>query len=99
MENNLPPGRAGRQVARFCLPYLLPYFLQPLYGMADLFIIGQYEGVAAATAVSVGSQIMDMLTVMLVGLAMDSTVTIAQAVGAENRRAFFCPQRAADNLI
>lgn len=67
--------------------------------MADLFIIGQYEGVAATTAVSVGSQIMDMLTVMLVGLAMDSTVTIAQAVGAENRRPFFCPQRAADNLI
>ncbi len=87
METNLTTGSVGRQVARFCLPYLLSYFLQTLYGMAGLFIIGQYEGVAATTAVSVGSQVMHMLTVMLVGLAMGSTVTIAQAVGAENRRA------------
>ena len=41
--------------------------------MADLFIVGQYEGVAATTAVSIGSQVMHMLTVMLVGLAMGTT--------------------------
>ena len=50
--------------------------------MADLFIIGQFDGVASTTAVSVGSQVMHMLTVMLVGLAMGSTVSIGQAVGA-----------------
>ena len=38
--------------------------------MADLFIIGQFEGVASTTAVSMGSQVMHMLTVMIVGLAM-----------------------------
>ncbi len=38
-------------------PYLLSYFLQTLYGMADLFIIGQFEGTASITAVSIGSQI------------------------------------------
>ena len=53
--------------------------------MADLFIVGQYEGVAATTAVSIGSQVMHMLTVMLVGLAMGTTVSIARAVGAGNR--------------
>ena len=37
---------------------------------------------AATTAVSIGSQVMHMLTVMLVGLAMGTSVTIAQAVGA-----------------
>ncbi len=40
--------------------------MQTLYGMADLFIIGQFEGVASTTAVSIGSQIMHMLTVSLV---------------------------------
>ena len=54
--------------------------------MADLFIIGQFEGVASTTAVSVGSQVMHMLTVMLVGLAMGTTVSIGQAVGAGDRR-------------
>ena len=60
----------------FSLPYLLSYFLQTLYGMADLFIIGQFEGVASTTAVSIGSQVMHMLTVMIVGLAMGTTVSI-----------------------
>ncbi len=54
--------------------------------MADLFIIGQYDGVASTTAVSIGSQIMHMITVMIVGLAMGTTVSIAQAVGANNKK-------------
>ena len=52
--------------------------------MADLFIIGQYEGVASTTAVSIGSQVMHMITVIIVGLAMGSTVSIGQAVGGGN---------------
>lgn len=68
------------------MPYLLSYFLQTLYGMADLFIIGQFGGVANTTAVSVGSQLMHMLTVMIVGLAMGTTVSIGQAVGGKNRK-------------
>lgn len=51
--------------------------------MADLFIIGQFDGTAATTAVSLGSQVMHMLTVILVGLAMGTTVSIGQAVGAQ----------------
>ena len=88
MEKNLTSGSVLKNIAYFSLPYLLSYFLQTLYGMADLFIIGQFEGVAGTTAVSVGSQVMHMLTVMIVGLAMGTTVSIAQAVGAgEKKRA------------
>lgn len=65
------------------MPYLVSYFLQTLYGMADLFIIGQFNGVESTTAISIGSQVMHMLTVMIVGLAMGSTVIIGQAVGAK----------------
>ena len=86
MERNLTTGSVYKNMLRFCLPYLLSYFLQTLYGMADLFIIGQYGAVAETTAVAIGSQVMHMLTVMLVGLAMGATVSIGQAVGAGNRR-------------
>ena len=85
MERNLTQGSVFRNILAFSLPYLLSYFLQTLYGMADLFIIGQFEGVASTTAVSVGSQVMHMLTVMIVGLAMGSTVSIARAVGGKDR--------------
>ena len=86
MERNLTTGSIPRSVLAFSLPYLLSYFLQTLYGMADLFIIGQFEGKASTTAVAVGSQVMHMLTVMIVGLAMGTTVSIGQAVGSGDRK-------------
>lgn len=86
MEKNLTTGSVLRNVLYFSLPYLLSYFLQTLYGMADLFIIGQFEGAASTTAVSVGSQVMHMITVMIVGLAMGSTVSIGRSIGAGERK-------------
>ena len=82
MEKNLTTGSVFKTIVSFSLPFLLSYFLQTLYGMADLFIIGQFYGVDSTTAVSIGSQVMHMLTVMIVGLAMGSTVLIGRAVGA-----------------
>ena len=89
MEKNLTSGSVLRNIISFSLPYLLSYFMQTLYGMADLFIIGQFNGVDSITAVSTGSQVMHMITVMIVGLAMGATVTIASATGAKR------PDRAA----
>ena len=47
MERNLTEGSVFKNIIYFSLPYLLSYFLQTLYGMADLFIIGQFEGVSS----------------------------------------------------
>ena len=84
MERNLTTGSVFKNLILFSLPYLLSYFWQTLYGMADLFIIGQYDGVASTTAVSIGSQIMHMITVIIVGLAMGTTVSVGHAIGARN---------------
>lgn len=84
MQRDLTQGSLLRNIAIFSLPYLLSYFLQTLYGMADLFIVGQYNGAAVISAVSIGSQVMHMITVMVVGLAMGSVVLIARAVGAHD---------------
>lgn len=84
MERDLTSGGVWKNIVYFSLPYLLSYFLQTLYGLADLFIVGQFDGVASTTAVSIGSQVMHMLTVMIVGLAMGTTVNIGRAVGARD---------------
>ncbi len=86
MEKDLTTGGVFKNILFFSMPYLLSYFLQTLYGMADLFIIGQFDNVAGTTAVSIGSQVMHMLTVMIVGLAMGATVSIGQAIGSKDRR-------------
>ena len=54
--------------------------------MADLFIAGQFNGANVISAVSIGSQVMHMFTVMIVGLAMGGTVLIGQAVGARDSK-------------
>ena len=86
MEKNLTTGSVFKTILYFALPYLFSYFLQTLYGMADLFIIGQFNGTESTTAVANGSQVMHMLTVMVVGLAMGTTVSIAQAVGSKEHK-------------
>ncbi len=70
MEKNRTTGSVLGNLIAFSLPYLLSYFLQTLYGMADLYITGQFYDTAEITAVSIGSQVMHMLTVVIVGLAM-----------------------------
>ncbi len=84
MSRDLTTGSVFKNLIHFCIPYLFSYFLQTLYGMADLFIIGQFCGVESTTAVSIGSQVMHMITVIIVGLAMGTTVTIGQAIGAKD---------------
>jgi len=45
-------------------------------------VTGQFNGAAAISAVSIGSQVMHMLTVMIVGLAMGATVGLGVAIGS-----------------
>lgn len=78
-------GSVLKAVFCFSLPYILSYFLQTFYGMADLLIVGQFAGVESTTAVAIGSQVMHMLTVIIVGLSMGTTVVVARSVGAGDR--------------
>ena len=85
--NDLTKGSVGRNLLLFALPYLLSCFMQTFYGMADLFVVGLYNGSETTTAVSIGSQVMHMLTVIIVGFAMGTTVRIGRSVGAKDDRA------------
>ena len=82
MKKDMTKGSVLGSLLVFSLPYLLSCFLQSFYGLADLFIVGRYNGAASISAVSIGSQIMHMLTVIIIGLSTGTTVTVAHAVGA-----------------
>lgn len=86
MQNDLTQGNLFKNIIRFSLPFFLSYFLQTLYGMADLLIVGQYNGADVISAVSIGSQVMHMFTVMIVGLAMGTTVLIGRFIGSKDER-------------
>ena len=84
MKKDLTQGSIIKNLLSFSLPFLLSYFMQTLYGLADLFIIGQFCKTEATTAVSIGSQVMHLITVIIVGLAMGGTVLIGRAVGSKD---------------
>ena len=84
MTNNLTEGNIRNNLIKFVLPYLLAAFLQTFYGMADLMIVGMYNTASTTTAVSIGSQVMHMLTVIILGFAMGTTVHVGQCVGAKD---------------
>ena len=85
-KNDLTTGNIKNTLLIFVLPYLLSCFMQTFYGMADLFVVGLYNDVSTTTAVSIGSQVMHMLTVIIVGLAMGTTVWIGSFVGAKDEQ-------------
>lgn len=86
-KNDLTQGSVAKNLVFFAMPYLLSSFMQTFYGMADLFVVGLYNGSETTTAVAIGSQVMHMLTVMIMGFVMGTTVRIGQCVGARDGKA------------
>lgn len=85
-KNDLTTGRVFQTLIRYAMPYLFACFMQTFYGMVDLFVVGLYHEAETITAVSVGSQVMHMLTVIIVGFAMGVTVQVGRAAGAGQPR-------------
>lgn len=83
-RQDLTQGSIYGNIFSFATPYVLAYFLQILYGLADLFFIGLYCDVDSTTAVSNGAQVMYFITCVTIGLAMGTTVRTARAIGGKD---------------
>lgn len=81
--NDLTTGNVFSKLWQFTVPFFISTFLQTFYGMADLLIIGIYGDASSTTAVSIGSQVIRMVTVIIIGLAMGTTVNIGKSIGAK----------------
>lgn len=78
-------GKIFTPLLRFSMPILFALLLQAMYGAVDLLIIGQFCSSADVSAVATGSQIMQTITSVITGLAMGTTILLAQKIG-QNRR-------------
>ena len=81
---SLTEGKVAPTLVRFALPFMLSSLLQSLYGAADLFVVGQYAGAAAVSGVSIGSQILSTVTMLILSLSMGGTVLIGNCIGQKN---------------
>lgn len=82
MNRDLTKGNMLRNMISFSIPYVIAFFLQTFYGLADLYVVGRFNDPMTVDAVSIGSQAMHMVTVILIGLTMGITVSVSHAIGA-----------------
>lgn len=79
--NGLTQGSVAKTLFRFACPFLVANVLQSLYGAADLFVVGAFCGAQSVAAVSTGTQVTQIVTSLVTGLTLGSTVIIGQYTG------------------
>ena len=70
------------QLLRFALPLFVSNALQAVYNLVDMVVVGNYIGKAGMSAVSIGGDILHLLTFVAMGFSSAGQVIIARAVGA-----------------
>ena len=85
MENELIKGKVLKALIKFAIPIFAALFLQSLYGGADLLIVGQFAQTTDVSGVSTGTVLMQMVTMVITGLAMGITVYLGQKIGQGKR--------------
>lgn len=63
------------------IPVLGALILQAAYGAVDLLVVGRFGSTSGLSAVSTGSQILNLVTFVVTQLAMGITVLIARYIG------------------
>ncbi|MDF2943379.1 MAG: ypnP2 [Herbinix sp.] len=85
-QNNLAKGNVVKQLILFALPFIISNLIQTLYSVADMIIVGQFNGTVSMSGVNIGGQVTMLMTNLAVGLTAGATVLIAQSVGAEKTK-------------
>lgn len=79
-------GSILKKLSLFMLPILVALILQAAYGAVDLLVVGQFGSTAGLSAVSTGSQVLNLVTFLVTQLAMGVTVLIARYLGEQNEK-------------
>lgn len=82
-SNSLIEGKIFPTLIKFALPFLGVSLLQALYGAADLLIVGQFSNSEGISAVAIGSQVMQTITGIVLGLTTGGTILLGQFLGAK----------------
>ena len=80
---NMTTGSVKRVMLSFALPVFLSQLFQQLYNAADSLIVGNLLGKQALAAVSSSSSLLQLLTALMIGVALGAGVVISRYFGAE----------------
>lgn len=83
-KTDFTQGSIIRKMLPFMGPILGALILQAAYGAVDLLVVGRFGSTAGLSAVSTGSQVLNLVTFVIIALAMGVTVLIARYIGEKN---------------
>ena len=81
MVRDLTVGRVVPLLLRFSLPLFVSNALQAVYNVVDMVVVGNCIGKAGMSAVSIGGDLLHLLTFVAMGFCSAGQVIIARAVG------------------
>lgn len=85
-KQDFTEGSIFKKMIQFMFPILGALILQAMYGAIDMLIVGHFGTGAAPSAVSTGSNIMNLLTFVLCALASGVTILIGRYLGERNNK-------------
>ena len=80
-KSDFTQGSILRKLVLFMLPILGALVLQAAYGAVDLLVVGHFGSTSGLSAVSTGSQVLNLVTFVVTQFAMGITVLIARYLG------------------
>ncbi len=84
-KNDFTKGSILKKLALFMLPILGALVLQAAYGAVDLLVVGRFGSTSGLSAVSTGSQVLNLVTFVVTQFAMGITVLSTITLGKRNR--------------
>lgn len=85
MVKDLTNGNVAKLLLKFAFPLFLSNALQAIYNIVDMIVVGQYIGSAGMSAVSIGGDILHLITFVAMGFSSAGQVLIAKDVGAGDK--------------
>lgn len=79
--NDFTEGKIFPKLVRFMLPILGALVLQAMYGAVDILVVGQFGSSDAISAVSTGSNLVNMITFTMAGFTMGVTILMGRYIG------------------
>lgn len=86
MNSDFTQGSIFKKLVAFMIPVLGALVLQAAYGAVDLFVVGRFGTTAGLSAVSTGSQVLNLVTFVITQFAMGITVLIARYIGEKKEK-------------
>ena len=84
-KRDFTQGNILKKLVFFMLPILGALVLQAAYGAVDLLVVGRFGSTSGLSAVSTGSQVLNLVTFVVTQLAMGITVLIARYLGEKRQ--------------